>query len=78
METTCPVSAVSKLGEMRLNSWLWVARTVQVTTAIMQYGYRIVEDMASGLVTLFMEERGYNKLDEFIGCALTTSFRRKT
>ena len=35
----------------------------------MQYGYRIVEDMASGLMH-FMEERGYNKLDEFIGCAL--------
>ena len=31
----------------------------------MQYGYRIVEDMASGLMH-FMEERGYNKLDEFI------------
>ena len=44
-------------------------RNVQVTTAIMQYGYRIVEDMASGLMH-FMDERGYNKLDEFIGCAL--------
>lgn len=44
-------------------------RNVQVTTAIMQYGYRIVEDMASGLMH-FMDERGYNKLDDFIGCAL--------
>lgn len=44
-------------------------RNVQVTTAIMQYGYRIVEDMANGLMH-FMDERGYNKLDEFIGCAL--------
>ena len=44
-------------------------KNLQVTTAIMQYGYRIVEDMASGLMH-FMEERGYNKLDEFIGCAL--------
>ena len=44
-------------------------RNVQVTTAIMQYGYRIVEDMISGLMH-FMDERGYNKLDEFIGCAL--------
>ena len=44
-------------------------RNVQVTTAIMQYGYRIVEDMISGMQH-FMDERGYNSLDEFIGCAL--------
>lgn len=44
-------------------------RNIQVTTAIMQYGYRIVEDMASGLMH-FMDERGYDKLDDFIGIAL--------
>jgi len=44
-------------------------RNIQVTTSIMQYGYRIVEDMASGLMH-FMEEKGYDKLDDFIGCAL--------
>ena len=44
-------------------------RNIQVTTAIMQYGYRIVEDMISG-VSHFMDERGYNKIDEFIGSAL--------
>lgn len=44
-------------------------RNLQVTTAIMQYGYRIVEDMANGLMH-FMDERGYNKLDDFIGRAL--------
>ncbi len=44
-------------------------RNLQVTTAIMQYGYRIVEDMASGLMH-FMDERGYNRLDDFIGTAL--------
>lgn len=44
-------------------------RNVQVTTAIMQYGYRIVEDMINGMGH-FMEERGYNNLDDFIGCAL--------
>lgn len=42
---------------------------MQVTTAIMQYGYRIVEDMING-VSHFMDERGYNKLDDFIGMAL--------
>ena len=44
-------------------------RNLQVTTSIMQYGYRIVEDMANGLMH-FMDERGYNKLDDFIGMAL--------
>jgi len=45
------------------------ARNVQVTTAIMQYGYRIVDDMISGL-SHWMDERGYNKIDEFVGAAL--------
>ncbi|MBK5261459.1 MAG: NAD-dependent dihydropyrimidine dehydrogenase subunit PreA [Peptostreptococcaceae bacterium] len=44
-------------------------RNLQVTTAIMQYGYRIVEDMANGVMH-FMDERGYNSLDDFIGLAL--------
>lgn len=44
-------------------------RNVQVTTSIMQYGYRIVEDMISGM-SHFMDERGYNSLDDFVGLAL--------
>ena len=44
-------------------------RNLQVTTAIMQYGYRIVEDMASGL-RHFLDERGYDKIEDFIGLAL--------
>ena len=35
----------------------------------MQYGYRIVEDMISGL-SHFMDERGYGRLDALIGKAL--------
>jgi len=42
---------------------------LQVTTAVMQYGYRIVEDLISGL-SFYMEEKGINKLDEIIGKAL--------
>ena len=44
-------------------------RNVQVTTAVMQYGYRIVEDLISGM-SHFMDEKGFNKLDDFIGMAL--------
>ncbi len=43
--------------------------TVQVTTAVMQYGYRIVEDMISGL-SYFMEEKGFNKVEDLVGLAL--------
>ena len=44
-------------------------RNMQVTTAVMQYGYRIIDDMISGL-SHWMEERGYETLDDFIGMAL--------
>lgn len=43
--------------------------TVQVTTAIMQYGYRIVEDMING-IQYYMEEKGVEKLQDLVGCAL--------
>lgn len=43
-------------------------RNLQVTTAVMQYGYRIVEDMANGLMH-FMDEHGYNRMEDFIGLA---------
>ncbi|NLP29616.1 MAG: NAD-dependent dihydropyrimidine dehydrogenase subunit PreA [Clostridiales bacterium] len=45
------------------------ARNVQVTTSVMQYGYRIVEDMISGL-SYFMDERGFDSVDELVGLAL--------
>ncbi|MFP4179602.1 MAG: NAD-dependent dihydropyrimidine dehydrogenase subunit PreA [Spirochaetaceae bacterium] len=45
------------------------ARNVQFTTSVMQYGYRIVEDMISGL-SLYLAEKGFNNLDELVGIAL--------
>ncbi|MGX6445857.1 NAD-dependent dihydropyrimidine dehydrogenase subunit PreA [Neobacillus sp. K501] len=44
-------------------------RNVQVTTSVMQYGYRIVEDMISGL-SHFMDERGVDSLEELVGIAV--------
>lgn len=44
-------------------------KNIQVTTSIMQYGYRIVEDMISG-ISHYMDEHGYEKLEDFIGKAL--------
>lgn len=42
---------------------------LQVTTSVMQYGYRIVEDMKSGLA-YYMEEKGVDKLEDLVGKAL--------
>jgi dihydropyrimidine dehydrogenase (NAD+) subunit PreA len=42
---------------------------VQVCTAVMHYGFRIVEDMIDGL-TNWMQEKGYQKLADFQGQAV--------
>lgn len=39
---------------------------VQVTTAIMEYGYRIIDDLLLGL-KIFMKEKNYKKVSDFIG-----------
>ncbi len=44
------------------------SRTLQVTTAIMQYGYRIVEDLKNGLMH-YMEEQHVEHLEELVGLA---------
>ena len=44
------------------------ARTIQVTTGIMQYGYRIVEDLCNGLMH-YMEEQKVNSLEQLVGKA---------
>jgi dihydropyrimidine dehydrogenase (NAD+) subunit PreA len=41
---------------------------VQVCTAAMTYGFRIVEEMISGLSN-WMDEKGYTSLDDFVGRA---------
>jgi len=45
------------------------ATTLQVTTAIMRYGYRIIEDLEEGL-TNYMKEKGFNKVSDMIGISL--------
>jgi dihydropyrimidine dehydrogenase (NAD+) subunit PreA len=47
------------------------AGTVQVCTAAMVYGFKIVQDLCSGLSN-FMDEHGYRSLDEFVGRAVPT------
>ena len=45
------------------------AGNVQVCTAVMTYGFKIVEDMISGL-SEWMDKSGHNTLDDFIGRAV--------
>ncbi|WP_376774516.1 NAD-dependent dihydropyrimidine dehydrogenase subunit PreA [Clostridium thailandense] len=45
------------------------ASNLQITTAVMQYGYRIIEDLING-ITLYMEENGFEKLEDLVGIAL--------
>jgi len=43
--------------------------TVQVCTAVMHFGYRIVEDMIDGLSN-WMDEKGFRTIDDFRGLSL--------
>ena len=45
--------------------------SIQVTTAVMQYGYRIVEDLKAGM-NLYLAEKGFASVKEAIGLGLDT------
>ncbi len=45
------------------------AGTVQVCTAAMVYGFKIVQEMITGLEA-FMDERGYARLEDFVSAAV--------
>lgn len=45
------------------------AGTVQVTTAVMQYGYRIIDDLKSGL-NYYLAQTGVNSVKDIIGAGL--------
>lgn len=47
-------------------------RNVQVCTAVMQYGYRIIDDLILGLST-YMNQNGINKVEDLVG-ELVTAF----
>ena len=43
--------------------------SIQVTTAVMQYGYRIIDDLKAGL-NLYLTEKGFKNVKEVIGLGL--------
>jgi len=71
-----PLAALPMSGIGGVATWqdaaefmLLGAGTVQVCTAAMHYGYRIVEDMGDGLLA-WMRRKGYERVDEFRGLSL--------
>ena len=49
-------------------------RNVQVCTAVMQYGYRIIDDLEMGLQT-YLQERGIEHLEDLVGVQLPSFVR---
>ena len=47
------------------------AGSLQVTTAVMQYGYRIIHELKAGL-NYYLREKGFSSLEEVRGIALDT------
>ncbi len=45
------------------------AANVQVCTAVMKYGFRIIDDLTSGM-SHWMDEKGFNNIDDFIGLSV--------
>ena len=45
--------------------------SIQVTTAVMQYGYRIIDDLKAGL-NLYLAEKGFRSVKEAVGLGLDT------
>jgi len=66
-----PISAIGGIATWRdaVEFMALGAGTVQVCTATMVYGFRIVEDMVEGLKN-WMDEKGYARLDDFVGLAV--------
>jgi dihydropyrimidine dehydrogenase (NAD+) subunit PreA len=67
-QSVLPLSAIGGIGSWQdaAEFTLLGAGTVQVCTAVMHYGYRIVEDMADGLL-VWMRSKGFETLDDFRG-----------
>jgi len=70
-ECGLPVSGIGGISGWReaAEFLLLGCHSLQVCTAVMHYGYRIVEDMIDGLSN-WMDEKGFHTLDDFRGLSL--------
>jgi dihydropyrimidine dehydrogenase (NAD+) subunit PreA len=70
-ESALPLSGIGGIGTWRdaAEFLLLGCGTVQVCTAAMHFGYRIVEDMAEGLEN-WMRSKGFKTIDDFRGLSV--------
>src|SRR6202040_2742287 len=70
-DTGLPVSGIGGVSGWRdaVEFMLLGAGTIQVCTAAMHYGFRIVEDMIDGLSN-WMDAKGFRTIDDFCGVSL--------
>lgn len=68
---TVPISGIGGVTTWKdaVEFMLLGARNVQVCTAAMRYGFRIVRDLCDGLNN-WMDEKGYAGIDDFIGLSV--------
>jgi len=67
-ESVLPLSGIGGISDWRdaAEFLLLGCASVQVCTAVMHYGYRIVQDMADGLSN-WMREKGFARIEDFRG-----------
>lgn len=70
-EVNIPISGIGGIENWRdaVEHMLLGATNVQVCTAVMHYGFGIIREMIPGLEN-YMRQKGFNKLEDFIGKAL--------
>jgi dihydropyrimidine dehydrogenase (NAD+) subunit PreA len=70
-EAALPISGIGGIATWKdaVEFILLGCGTVQVCTAVMHYGYRIVEDMIDGL-TNWMSEKGFSSVEDFRGLSV--------
>lgn len=68
--TSCPVSGIGGISTWKdaAEFILVGATTLQVCTAVMHWGYRIIEDLCEGLAN-YMEEHKFGSITEMVGLA---------
>ena len=70
-EFNIPISGIGGISNWRdaVEFLLLGAGSVQVCTAVMHYGYRIVEDMIDGLNN-YLDEKGFASVNDIIGASV--------
>jgi len=68
-----PISGIGGISNWKdaAEFMLLGSTTVQVCTAVMKYGFRIIEDMCEGLAN-WMDEKGFKTIYDFIGKSVPT------